>query len=46
MRAVTFVIPVNYIDEYLRVGEGTSLKCIKKFAEDGDKGIQICVPKS
>jgi hypothetical protein len=33
MRVVTYGIPADYTDEYLRIGEDTALKCVRLFVK-------------
>ena len=33
MRVIAYGIPVDYTDEYLRIGEDTTLKCVRIFAK-------------
>ena len=33
MRVITYGVPADYADEYLRIGEDTTLKCVWMFAK-------------
>ena len=33
MRVIVYGVPADYIKEYLRIGENTTLKCVRVFAK-------------
>ena len=42
MRVIAYGVPAHYADEYLRIGEDTTIKCVNVFAKTV---IRVFVPE-